>query len=167
MIPGWLPPPGDPCVSLPTTNHAREYETGGGELLSSGDETPQAARDSLAAWLRVMAPFRLRLGEEERAEYARLADRLDEPRCNVLAVAGVPYRVARVERLIRIGPDGPEPRTAGGVEEALVGVRGKGCRSRVGNVGGRGGRHYQVTRVTGVIYTDWPCQVNSLCFLSS
>ncbi|MFI2202341.1 DUF5954 family protein [Streptomyces sp. NPDC020192] len=70
--------------------------------------TPQAARDSLASWLRVMGPFTLRLDEERRAEYARLADRLDESRSNVLTVAGVRYRVTRVERLIRVGPDGPE-----------------------------------------------------------
>ncbi|MEU6505521.1 DUF5954 family protein [Streptomyces sp. NPDC046942] len=70
--------------------------------------TPQAARDSLASWLRVMAPFTLRLDEEQRAEYARLADRLDETRSNVITVAGVRYRVTRVERLIRVGPDGPE-----------------------------------------------------------
>ncbi|MFG2553617.1 DUF5954 family protein [Streptomyces sp. NPDC048581] len=70
--------------------------------------TPQAARDSLASWLRVMAPFTLRLDDDKRAEYARIADRLDETRSNVTTVAGVRYRVTRVERLVRIGPDGPE-----------------------------------------------------------
>lgn len=49
-----------------------------------------------------------RLSEEDRAEYARLADRLDETRSNVLTIAGVRQGVTRVERLIRIGPDGPE-----------------------------------------------------------
>jgi hypothetical protein len=72
------------------------------------DTTPQAARDGLAAWLRVMAPFTLRLSDEKRAEYARAADVLDEKRGNSLSVDGRRFRVTRVERLIRIGPDGPE-----------------------------------------------------------
>ncbi|MET9440010.1 DUF5954 family protein [Streptomyces sp. NPDC006610] len=70
--------------------------------------TPQGARDSLAHWLRVMAPFTLRLDDERRAEYARLADRLDATRANVLTVDGVRYRITRIERLVRVGPDGPE-----------------------------------------------------------
>ncbi|WP_055524061.1 DUF5954 family protein [Streptomyces graminilatus] len=74
----------------------------------SSDSTPQGARDSLAYWLRVMAPFTLRLSEEKAAEYARVADHVDEKRSNVATVDGVRYRVTRVERLIRVGPDGPE-----------------------------------------------------------
>jgi hypothetical protein len=74
----------------------------------SADSTPQGARDSLAYWLRVMAPFTLRLSEEKAAEYALAADRVDEKRSNVATVDGVRYRVTRVERLIRVGPDGPE-----------------------------------------------------------
>ncbi|MFD0314770.1 DUF5954 family protein [Streptomyces flavalbus] len=70
--------------------------------------TPQGARDSLTGWLRVMAPFTLRLPEEKKAEYARAADVLDDKRGNNLTVDGVRYRVTRMERLIRIGPDGPE-----------------------------------------------------------
>lgn len=71
-------------------------------------ETPQGARDALATWLRVMAPFTLELDDSERAPYAQAADRLDEKRGNVASVAGQRFRVTRVERLIRIGPDGPE-----------------------------------------------------------
>ncbi|WP_329272268.1 DUF5954 family protein [Streptomyces sp. NBC_01451] len=74
----------------------------------SADSTPQGARDSLAYWLRVMAPFTLRLSEEKAAEYALIADRVDEKRSNVATVDGIRYRVTRVERLIRVGPDGPE-----------------------------------------------------------
>ncbi|WP_189781146.1 DUF5954 family protein [Streptomyces capitiformicae] len=74
----------------------------------SSHSTPQGARDSLAAWLRVMAPFTLRLSDEKKAEYARAADLLDEKRGNSLSVDGTRFRVTRVERLIRIGPDGPE-----------------------------------------------------------
>ncbi|MBT2413363.1 PE-PGRS family protein [Streptomyces sp. ISL-12] len=70
--------------------------------------TPQGARDALAGWLRVMAPFTLRLSDEKKAEYARAADKLDEKRGNSLSVDGTRFRVTRVERLVRIGPDGPE-----------------------------------------------------------
>ncbi|KPI04188.1 hypothetical protein OK074_4715 [Actinobacteria bacterium OK074] len=73
-----------------------------------GSSTPQGARDSLASWLRVMGPFTLQLDEDRRAEYAALADRLDESRSNVTTIDGVRHRVTRVERLIRVGPDGPE-----------------------------------------------------------
>lgn len=74
----------------------------------ASDATPQGARDGLAAWLRVMAPFTLRLPDEKKARYAQAADVLDEKRGNSLSVDGTRYRVTRVERLIRIGPDGPE-----------------------------------------------------------
>jgi hypothetical protein len=70
--------------------------------------TPQAARDALARWLRVMAPFTLELTEAERTAYAEAADRLDEKRANTLTVDGHRFRVTRAERLVRIGPDGPE-----------------------------------------------------------
>ncbi|MEU6735621.1 DUF5954 family protein [Streptomyces physcomitrii] len=74
----------------------------------SSNGTPQEARDALARWLRVMAPFSLKLSEEKRAEYARAADQLDEKRANSLSVDGRRFRITRVERLVRIGPDGPE-----------------------------------------------------------
>ncbi|GAQ69722.1 DUF5954 family protein [Streptomyces turgidiscabies] len=74
----------------------------------ASDSTPQGARDALAHWLRVMAPFTLRLSEEKAAEYALAADRVDERRSNVATVDGIRYRVTRVERLVRVGPDGPE-----------------------------------------------------------
>ncbi|MEU7166354.1 DUF5954 family protein [Streptomyces morookaense] len=70
--------------------------------------TPQGARDVLATWLRVMAPFTMELDEAERAVHAQAADRLDDTRGNVVNVAGTRFRVTRVERLVRVGPDGPE-----------------------------------------------------------
>ncbi|KUL55365.1 PE-PGRS family protein [Streptomyces sp. NRRL F-4489] len=75
---------------------------------AASDSTPQQARDGLAAWLRVMAPFRFKLSDEKRAAYARAADVLDAKRSNTLCVDGRRFRITRVERLIRIGPDGPE-----------------------------------------------------------
>ncbi|MFE3253720.1 DUF5954 family protein [Streptomyces sp. NPDC059209] len=75
---------------------------------SGAAPSPQAARDRLAVDFRVMTPIQQRLSEAEREEYARAADRLDEKRGAGIAVAGRRYRVARVEQLVRIGPDGPE-----------------------------------------------------------
>ena len=75
--------------------------------------TPQDARDSLAFYLRVMAPWQLGLDTEHRAVYAAAADRLDDERANEVVAAGRCFRVVRVERLMRIGPDGPEgPRSS-------------------------------------------------------
>ncbi|PZG95832.1 PE-PGRS family protein [Streptomyces sp. NTH33] len=97
-------------VLLPAVFMISEREDGEWKAHTPGssDTTPQTARDGLAAWLRVMAPFTLRLSDEKRAEYARAADVLDEKRGNSLGVGGRRFRVTRVERLIRIGPDGPE-----------------------------------------------------------
>lgn len=97
-------------VLLPAVYMISERVNGSWKAHNPGasDSTPQGARDSLAYWLRVMAPFTQRLGEEKAAEYARIADHLDEKRSNVATVDGVRYRVTRVERLIRVGPDGPE-----------------------------------------------------------
>ena len=70
--------------------------------------TPQAARDALTMYLRVLAPVVEKLGRAEREEYARAADLLDERRGADVEFAGRHLRVVRVERLVRIGPDGPE-----------------------------------------------------------
>jgi hypothetical protein len=96
-------------VLLPATFMTAEYLDGRWRPESTvNSTTPQAARDGLAMHLRVMAPWKLKLGPEERAEYARAADRLDEERGDELEVAGRRFRVVRVERLVRLGPDGPE-----------------------------------------------------------
>ncbi|MFD3519483.1 DUF5954 family protein [Streptomyces sp. NPDC058653] len=75
---------------------------------SGSAPSPQAARDRLAIDFRVMTPIQQRLSEAEREEYAKAADRLDEKRGAGVAVGGRRFRVARVEQLVRIGPDGPE-----------------------------------------------------------
>jgi len=97
-------------VLLPAVYMISERVDGSWRAHNPGasDSTPQGARDSLAYWLRVTAPYTLRLSEEKAAEYALMADRVDEKRLNVATVDGVRYRVTRVERLIRVGPDGPE-----------------------------------------------------------
>jgi hypothetical protein len=70
--------------------------------------TPQGARDALAGYLRVMAPWQLDLDPEQRAVYAAVADRMSEERADEVTVAERRFRIVRVERLVRIGPDGPE-----------------------------------------------------------
>jgi uncharacterized protein DUF5954 len=70
--------------------------------------SPQCARDTLAGYLRVTFPWELRLDSAQRAVYAEAADRLDRDRADELAVGGRHFRIVRVERLVRIGADGPE-----------------------------------------------------------
>ncbi len=97
-------------VLLPAVFSVAERVDGGWRAHAPGAwySTPQGARDALAAWLRVMGPFTLGLDEERRAVFAAAADRLDDRRGNAVAVAGRRFRGTRVERLVRIGPDGPE-----------------------------------------------------------
>lgn len=96
-------------VLLPPTFMTAEKIDGRWAPDSTGTSTtPQAARDSLAVHLRVMAPMTQHLNAAQRAEYARAADRLDEERGTDLEFAGRHLRIVRVERLVRIGPDGPE-----------------------------------------------------------
>lgn len=97
-------------VLLPAVFMVSEREDGKWRAHDPGAAyaTPQGARDSLASWLRVMAPFTLKLDDATRALYAEAADRLDDRRRNVLSVADRRFRVTRVERLVRIGPHGPE-----------------------------------------------------------
>ncbi|MEU5432302.1 DUF5954 family protein [Streptomyces sp. NPDC020719] len=97
-------------VLLPAVFMVSERDDGKWRAHDPGaaHSTPQGARDSLAAWLRVMAPFMYQLDEAERVAFAEAADRLDAKRSNSLTVDGHRLRVTRVERLVRIGPDGPE-----------------------------------------------------------
>ncbi len=96
-------------VLLPATFTTAEQVQGRWRPVDDGTSaTPQDARDSLALYLRVTAPWELRLGPADRAVYAAAADRLDEQRADELEVAGRRFRVVRVERLVRTGPDGPE-----------------------------------------------------------
>jgi Family of unknown function (DUF5954) len=70
--------------------------------------TPQGARDALAGYLRIMAPWQLDLDIEQRAVYDAAAERMNTERTDEIAVAERRFRIVRVERLVRIGPDGPE-----------------------------------------------------------
>ncbi|MFD7669261.1 DUF5954 family protein [Streptomyces sp. NPDC059788] len=97
-------------VLLPTVFMTAERVDGQWKAQDPGAShaTPQKARDGLAVWLRVLAPFSLELSDGKQAEYARAADALDAKRGNSLSVDGRRFRITRVERLVRVGPDGPE-----------------------------------------------------------
>ncbi|MEU4686414.1 DUF5954 family protein [Streptomyces xinghaiensis] len=97
-------------VLLPPTFMIAEDSDGHWRPESDGTSTtPQAARDGLAThWRGPFFPQLRKLTPELRAEYAAAADRISSERLNEVTVAGVRYRVARVERLVRVGPDGPE-----------------------------------------------------------
>jgi hypothetical protein len=70
--------------------------------------TPQGARDALAGYLRVMAPWQLDLDPGQRTVYDAAAEQMAAERADEITVAGRRFRIVRVERLVRIGPDGPE-----------------------------------------------------------
>lgn len=102
-------------------------------------ETPQAARDSLASSFAAMLPARIRVWhqgmrefpDELRRSLARrdgflapgaedltekqlrrldaAVDRLQRERLDEIRVLRHRYRVVRLERFVRLGPDGPEP----------------------------------------------------------
>jgi len=96
-------------VLLPAAFTTAELVSGHWKPAQAGTSaTPQGARDRLALYLRVMAPWELGLDPRERAVYAAAASRIEEERGSDLSVAGRRFRVVRVERLVRIGPDGPE-----------------------------------------------------------
>ncbi|MFB7471498.1 DUF5954 family protein [Kitasatospora sp. NPDC056184] len=99
---------------LPAHCAVAEYRDGRWGPMTGACETPQGARDSLAAYLREFAP-RLDpgIGEEELTRYAEAADRLDAERANEVRAAARRFRLVRVEPVVRLGPDGPElPRTS-------------------------------------------------------
>ncbi|MER7399030.1 DUF5954 family protein [Streptomyces sp. NPDC000151] len=72
--------------------------------------TPHDARRLLHDALTDVWPRLYELGDDERARYARAAERFKATgRDNELRVGDRLFRVCRIERLVRWGPDGPEP----------------------------------------------------------
>ncbi|MGP3949241.1 DUF5954 family protein [Streptomyces sp. 7N604] len=94
---------------LPTEFAVAEEVDGRWQPMAASCPTPQSARDTLAFYFREMGPRILRLDEVEQAQFAQAADRLDARRGNEIRVLGRRFRVVRVQQLIRVGPDGPEP----------------------------------------------------------
>lgn len=80
-------------------------------ILASDYETPQDARNGLAhIFLKTAAEVGETEADAEAAERFRAAaDVLDWERHDEMTVAGRRFRVGRLERSARTGPDGPEP----------------------------------------------------------
>ncbi|MDT3397016.1 DUF5954 family protein [Streptomyces sp. B1866] len=96
-------------VLLPPVYCVSEFHDGDWSPLTAGAETPQAIRDTLVTYFRVVAPRTQKLDDETVERFERAAKRMETKRRDEIQVAGRRYRVTRVERLIRVGPDGPEP----------------------------------------------------------
>jgi hypothetical protein len=83
-------------------------QTDAGWLMSCmTDPTPQAARDGLGWWFRILARRRS-TAEAEREEYWEASALLERERRNELTVAGRRLRVVRADRFFRYGLTGPE-----------------------------------------------------------
>ncbi|WP_267243002.1 DUF5954 family protein [Streptomyces sp. PR69] len=93
---------------LPTYFYTRERDMGGWEILGVGGETPQGARDSLAARFRQIAAMDGKTSLQ-RKKLTAAAEKLDWVRLDEMKVLGRRYRVVRAEPFVRMGPDGPEP----------------------------------------------------------
>ncbi|GIG88614.1 hypothetical protein Pen02_35500 [Plantactinospora endophytica] len=70
--------------------------------------TPQAARDSAAFRFSDIVPNEDASLDEIRAAYTRALEQFEAPRTDEFEIRGVRCRVTRVERFVRVGPDGPE-----------------------------------------------------------
>ncbi|AEW93045.1 MULTISPECIES: DUF5954 family protein [Streptomycetaceae] len=89
-------------VLLPTGFSVAEETGGRWRTLSCPGAGPQSARDHLARYVRA-------LPGGSGGEYEAAARRLGAERCDEVRVCGRRFRVVRVEQLVRVGPDGPEP----------------------------------------------------------
>jgi hypothetical protein len=77
-------------------------------VLGSASPTPQEARDELAH------QFLMRAAQAEpespvQKSYRKAADLLDRERHDEIRAGGGYFRVARIEQVVRRGPNGPEP----------------------------------------------------------
>jgi hypothetical protein len=91
----------------PLFGHAEDLGDGRWRVNALQDDTPQAARDTLAH------RFRERLAEttdpELAAELVAVGQVLDWQKVDEVSAAGRRYRVIRADTFARFGPDGPEP----------------------------------------------------------
>ncbi|MFE7618398.1 DUF5954 family protein [Streptomyces sp. NPDC057496] len=96
-------------VLLPVVFRVMERKEQSWSMVSEQLSTPQEARRALVDHLRTMLPRIERLDEQEAAVYARAADAfMRRTRPNELSVRGRCFEIARIERMMRIGPAGPE-----------------------------------------------------------
>ncbi len=105
-------------VLLPTLFGVVERERAGWEPALALQSTPHDARRVLHDAMVEMWPLLYRFDDERKAVYAKAAEefraleRADEAR-----VAGRVFRICRAERLLRVGPDGPETPRPSDVDE--------------------------------------------------
>ncbi|MDW5324811.1 DUF5954 family protein [Plantactinospora sp. KLBMP9567] len=96
-------------VLLPVGFTIGEYVHGSWQPRSFATyPTPQAARDSAAFRFSDIVPHEDASLEEIRAAYTRAMEEFEAPRTDEFEIRGVRCRVTRVERFVRVGPDGPE-----------------------------------------------------------
>lgn len=102
-----------PKISLLPTRYAVAERRADGmwEPRRSVHDSPGEARRSLALRFDHLDDFELvdGTGDEERKAYAEAARRLESEPLKQLTVAGRRFRIIRVQTLVRVGPDGPEP----------------------------------------------------------
>jgi hypothetical protein len=84
-----------------------EQTEAGWRMSCMSDPTPQAARDGLGWWFRVLARRRV-TDETEREQYWEASALLERERLDELVVAGRRFRVVRADRFFRYGLAGPE-----------------------------------------------------------
>ncbi|KUL23042.1 DUF5954 family protein [Streptomyces regalis] len=105
-------------VLLPTCFGVVERERTGWEPALALQSTPHDARRVLYDAMGEMWPMLYKFDDEKKAVYEKAAEefraleRADEAR-----VAGRVFRVCRAERLLRMGPDGPETPRPSDVDE--------------------------------------------------
>ncbi|MFF3730159.1 DUF5954 family protein [Streptomyces sp. NPDC002476] len=96
-------------VLLPVTFRVMEKKGHSWSMASGQHPTPQDARRSFAHYLKEVRPLIEESDEQETAAYARAAEAfMRQVRPNELNVRGRCFQVVRIERMMRIGPAGPE-----------------------------------------------------------
>ncbi|MCX4847602.1 DUF5954 family protein [Streptomyces sp. NBC_00893] len=96
-------------VLLPVVFRVMEREEKTWSMTSSQHPTPQDARRSLVYHLKTFLPLTEEIDEQETAVYERAAEAfMRRLRPNELNVQGRRFEIARIERMMRVGPAGPE-----------------------------------------------------------
>ncbi|NJP66935.1 hypothetical protein HCJ92_11695 [Streptomyces sp. ventii] len=96
-------------VLLPPSFRVVERCPGGWEMTAGPFATAHAARSFLYGALKLTFPMLLDLDADEKAEYVRIAEEWrSRGEGNRVQVGEKEYSIARIGRLMRIGPDGPE-----------------------------------------------------------
>ncbi|MFF3783407.1 DUF5954 family protein [Streptomyces sp. NPDC001933] len=96
-------------VLLPVVFRVMERKEKSWSMASSQHPTPQDARRSLVYYLKTFLPMTEEIDEQEAAVYARAAEAFTRRlRPNELNVRGRRFEIARIERMMRVGPAGPE-----------------------------------------------------------